>query len=181
MKTRAIFKVGDIVKIINPEIILRVGYPLDKRSVKSTVFTSQQKEEIKILLNKFGFFNSPFPENDSSKLFDFSYFFDIYDQVEDVLAYFTLRKLGFGGKERTLHTKVYPDLKDKIGFVSDKKVVRTGVYKHGHTYCEGDYDPPYLSNMQSHVVLYLGNIVVPEDYLNYNCNLVIEDKNVEKV
>lgn len=178
---KQVFKVGDRVKIINPEIILRVGYPLDKKAVKTTVFKADQKNEIRNLINKFGFYSSAFPGSDRAKLFDFSYFDDIFDQIEDVLAYFTLRKLGFGGRERTLHTVIYPELKDQIGFISDKNVVKTGTYEYGRAYSEIDYDPPYLSNVKSHVILYLGNIIIPEKYLSYNCALAIEDKNVERV
>lgn len=89
------------------------------------------------------------------------------------MAYWILKKNGFGGKERSIHTKNRPELKDKILRVLDKKVVKTGIYNYGWGYGD-DYDPPYLGNEKSHIIL---SICITDGFFE---EFRIEEKNVEK-
>ena len=45
-----VFKIGELVKIINPEVFVRCGYPFDKKYAKENLITKEETE--KISLNK---------------------------------------------------------------------------------------------------------------------------------
>ena len=86
--------------------------------------------------------------------------------------------MGFGGKTRSIHTKLDPTLKDKNFMVMSKRRVKTGTYSPGH-YDEDGGDSPYLSNEKTHVLLSLTTYSMGE---LINCDAIeIEEKNVVKI
>ncbi len=151
-----IIRVGDRVKIINPAIFIRCGYPWDKQYVKDKIFTEKQKKDLHHLLESFGF---------SANRFDLSSYLNsgekftterneaLYEKLLDELAYAALKKNGFGGKERMLFSKIRPEFLNKTGIVCLKKVVHTGSYIRG-LFCEqeGDYIPAYIENRVVHSI-----------------------------
>lgn len=180
---KTVFKIGDRVRIINPEIFIRCGYSLTKEIAKNTLITKEEKDKIASLvggvldlralgLDSFGYDFG----GSNTKL-------KVFDKILDELAYYKLVQNSFGGNERKIHTEFNPKLKDQICVVDSKKVYRTGIYHNASTYSgwEGGYDytPAYLENVKSHVILDV-YCETPGLEINYY-NLRIEDKNVEKV
>ena len=156
MSKRNIIRKDDRVKIVNPEIVIRCGYPLSKKMVIDTIVTPEQKETARALLRAFGvpppmpLLADPFDPLGIA-LQDTT----VYDKVMDIMAYEILKQRHFGGKERRLFTERKESLKDATGYVIEKKVVQSGTYTAGgREYYGADYDytPPYLSVDKVHVL-----------------------------
>lgn len=157
---KIVYHIGDKVKIINPLFIQRVGYVWDKKYVIKNVITPEQKQALEEFLIKCGFVSG----TSGGGLFSYA-----YEEIMERLAYWVLRKEGFGGKERSIHTKLRETAREKIATIIKKRVVKTGKYTEGRTtgWEEPEYNPPYLSNEKSHVLLTL-------DYY-FDDNLGMED------
>lgn len=185
MSTRKdVIRLYDRVRILNPQVFLRCGYPLTKQMIKDTM-TKEQRDAIHELFKKFDI-NTQVPEDVKSCLvFDYSVLDDkAYQLVLDVMAGVLLRKQGWGGHQRTIYTEHNPRFFNATGTVHGKKVVKTGTYRSGggsYDYYSGgyDYDPPYLDGEETHVILeiytdFLGDY--PGGY-----KLEIEKCHVEKI
>ena len=152
---KTIFRVGDRVKIINPEFFVRVGYPLTKEIAKETLISQKQRELICHLLgenyviDKVGYAD---PKADDIFMTD-SNKYGCYYEILDVLAYHEIAKRNFGGKERKIYTKTLEEFRNKEAVIQKKRTVKTGEYHHGRNWGDGDYDPPYLSDEKSHIIL----------------------------
>jgi hypothetical protein len=159
---KIVFKVGDSVKIINPEIFIRCGYPWSKKYVEENIITPEERQKIANLLGY------EFVELVGDRAWK------SYSIILGALAYNKLRANNFGGRERSIYTENRTELKDKIFKVSGKKTVKTGKYVSGSCY-EDDYEPAYLECEKTHVIL----SVYDDDFI---CSdFQIEEKNVEKV
>ena len=95
-----IIRIGDKVKIINPEIFQRVGYPLTKQEIINK-FTKDEKAIIEEFMNSFGVsYSSGFfclaPARNQ----------DVFDRIADALAYGRIRQQGYGGNERKIFTNM---------------------------------------------------------------------------
>lgn len=156
-----IIRIGDYVKVINPTIFIRCGYPLGLNDMRKEVVDQYGEEIEKLIKNimgerkddklikSLGEFKVP-PTIRESRIF--------YDIVNS-FAYPKLVAKNYGGKERTLHTELCPQIKDTKARVNGIRMVVTGIYNQGHsgyTY-EGDWDgyPSYLSDTKSHKILKL--------------------------
>lgn len=166
-KRKHVYKVGDIVRIKNPEFVLRVGYPWDKEHVKKHVITPEQKRSIEDIFVKFGlattFEGAIVPNN--------TWFETAYDKIIDEMAYWVLKENGFGGSERKLHTVLKEKYHDKLAEVRLKRVVKTGTYQYGSCgsyYYPDDCSPPYLSNEKTHVLLGVAIFSDDEMWTHYN-------------
>lgn len=163
-----VYHIGDLVKIIKPEIFIRCGYPKTKKDFSVTL---EERERIRGLLESLGIENN-----------DFLYY--RYDnglnKICDEISYLRLAKAGFGGNSREIHTTQDFNLLNIVGKVMSKRIVKTGVYDYGFIDYSGDSNPPYLKNEESHVILTL-------DIHNSYSSLIpyimveIEEKNVEKI
>lgn len=181
---------SDKVRIINPDIIERWGYPLTTQMVKDTMITQEHKDSIYAMLSKF---RGGYPQrtliplfgNDGLTVSDYD---ETYEKVLTVMAYDMVRKQGFGGKDRKLYIKQRESLRNKTAQVLQRKVVKTGKYHPGGGYQdyysgEYDYEPAYLENEKTHVLykIYLdwGQDICPE--INDSGGVWIEKTNVEKI
>lgn len=157
-----IIRVGDWVEIINPEFVIRCGYPLtfeDARNyIKKEFITEINEFKIK-LENKF----RPI-KNDVNNKFKIS--LDLNNLIDDKLtnkivnaiAYDYLRYNRFGGNERKLYIKQVEECKGEICLVSRIKIVKTGKYfspSGGYDSYSGEYDyePGGLTNEKTHKLL----------------------------
>lgn len=194
-KDKNLIRIGDKVKVINPDIVDRCGYPLTRQIVKDTMITKEQKDAIITMMRAFsGGTPIPIVEELPQDLFyvqqddvppDVD--FDTYDKILDSFVFQILKDKNFGGRERILHITHRESLRDKAGWVSERKVVKTGTYKGGggsYSYDgDFDYEPPYLDNEETHVLFKFR-----PDY-NYNdvCQDIkfwgawIEKKDLEKI
>lgn len=175
MIKRIVYHVGDIVKIVSPAVVTRVGYPLSKQDALDTA-EKEYNEKIVAFMREVGaaqpddpLFNSP--EYDPC----------LYGDLLNALAGYWLRQKGYGGKERKIYTEINEQLRNTTGWkVTSKRYVKTGTYCRGG-YSGGfdgepDYDPPYLSNEQTHTLLTLE----PPDWRVSLTAVEIEAVNVEK-
>lgn len=164
---------GDRVRVVNPEFFVRCGYPkcLDGES--------------KVVLEKFGgVINGMIWEDASAsvRLRDGH----LLTKVCRELAYARLKASGFGGQERTIHTKRIDDLAGREFVVCGVKFCKTGTYVHGGSCGEygEEYDPPYLDGEKTHKILSLAypakNPPGNGFFMSFEANLSIEAANVEK-
>jgi hypothetical protein len=153
--------------------VKRVGYPWNKEYVKKHIITDEQRKAITELMAKFGLSWSA----DNDVIHDIPVGFDsgfdehCYNNILDEIAYRVLRKNGFGGNERTLHTVLKEKYQDKFAEVRAKRTVKTGTYCHGSCgsyYEPDDYDPPVLLEERTHVLLQVEIFSDEEMWAHYN-------------
>ena len=172
-KKKHIYRVGDVVRIKNPLFVKRVGYPWDKEYVKKHIITDEQRKAITELMAKFGLSWSEETNviNNIPVSWDAGFDEMCYNNILDEIAYRVLRKKGFGGKERTLHTVLKEKYQDKFAEVRAKRVIKTGTYCHGSCgsyYEPDDYDPPFLLKEKTHVLLQVEIFSDEEMWAHYN-------------
>lgn len=153
----SVIREGDNIKIIIPEYVERVGYPLTKKIIVESMTREQKLALYKSVAEIFGLehysgdlslvFLNPKNEDDNRLLYA------VADKI--------LEQKRWGGRERKIHTKVDESYKDQVYTVLKKKVVKTGTYNrgsNGYDYWSGhyDYEPPYLSNEKTHVLYGIG-------------------------
>lgn len=106
MSKRNIIRKDDRVTIVNPEVVIRCGYPLSKKIVIDTIITPEQKEAVYALLRAFGIVPpAPILTDPTDPLGIIPQNTATYDKIMDALAYDVLVKRQFGGKERKLFTE----------------------------------------------------------------------------
>jgi len=188
MKDKNRIKIGDYVRIDNPEMFVRCGYPLSledvRKEIKDKHFIDIEKFIISIVHGK-------------EKVEDFNLTNILFDKdaylnkakssqaIINILAYEILRQRNFGGRERKIHTKTVEENRGKIFQVTGTKMCVTGNYVAGsgsQNYYSGEYDyePPYLENQKSHRILlvYIPNRIIPYGFTDDN---TIEECHVTKV
>jgi hypothetical protein len=158
-------KIGDYVRIDNPEMFVRCGYPLGiedmRKEIKDNHLSDIEKFIISIVCDK----------DDRAKEFysdgikcliqtDKADCSDSANAIIDILAYRMLRHRNFGGRERAIHTKTIEAHKWKICQVTGTKMCVTGNYVAGSKCYDNwnggyEYEPPYLLNQKSHRLLAL--------------------------
>lgn len=162
-KRKNIIRVGDRVKILVPDVVVRVGYPLTKADMMEKQ-TPEQLKAIQDMFRAFGIVMHPDMFTDyksiSNREDDRA-----YGHVRRIMASLQLRREGWGGRERRIHTHTLPMLRGCLATVDAKRVVKTGDYHpgwSGQDYWTGEYDcePAYLSNEKTHVLykLYVDGI-----------------------
>lgn len=163
-KKDKVFRCGDLVRIINPKIFVRCGYPLSKEDIKRDYIKEDQKDLIKNLISSFSFGLSQDKDRET------------YDKILDILAYRILEKEGFGGNKRDIITRTDESKLNKVYKVFRKRFVKTGVRTcWGLNYHSEGYEAPYLSNEKTRIILGLGHI---DDYY---FDFEIEACNLEKI
>jgi len=150
---KTVYHVDDLVEIVNPAVVVRVGYPLTKQDALDAV-EKEYAEAVQAFMITVGaaerndpHFNSP------------DYDPRFYGDLLNILAGRWLRLKNYGGKERKIYTEVDESIQCTPWRVLSKRVVKTGLYNRGG-YSGGydgepDYDPPYLENERTHVLLAL--------------------------
>lgn len=158
-KKSQVFHIGDIIKIKNPEFFVRCGYPLSKEDIRREFLADKKKlTAFREFLRSIGLISSV----GDNELF-FMVESDQYSDILDRICFNLLKKQKFGGNERSIKTISIPELKNKEFKVGAKKIVQTGNRVNGSSRCglwdvDYEYDPPYLSNQKSHVILTLDSI-----------------------
>lgn len=159
---KSLIRVGDRVKITNPEIFQRVGYPNTKEDIIRNEIKKEDIPYIEQFMNHFGLaivhIKNIFHKPDE----------DIFDRIVDAIAYGILRKKGYGGNARQIYTKYQEIYKNKEFVVTGRRVVNTGTYVHGgfeHDYdgCP-EYTPAYLSHQKSHIIYKLEPLTLDFSY-----------------
>lgn len=187
-KRKDVIRDGDIVKITTPNVFIRCGYPLTKKMIMER-FTKEQKEAVVQMLLAFGLKRPP----EHALAYELSWKMDstladkAFDDVIYLMSGVLLKREGWGGRERMIHYEYKPEYQDVICEVRGKKVVKTGTYAPGgrsydYDYYSGydDYDPPYLRNEQTHVILKVYAVENLNNENSYGREIEIEKVWVEK-
>lgn len=171
--TKLVYHIGDTVQIVEPQIVLRVGYPL---TLLDGMVIAEEKWSAKV----YEFIKSLGTVELSSNWELDGYDSRLYADVINALGSYHLRTVRFGGRERSIHTQTAEELRNTSDWnVISKRRVKTGTYCVGGRSSDDwgdDYDPPYLSNEQTHVLLLLQNDRVIFDF---NDRVEIECCNVQ--
>jgi hypothetical protein len=157
-KRKDIIRVGDRVKIVVPEVVVRVGYPLTKAEMMKRQ-TPEQLQAIRDMMRAFNTVVLPETQSDllgavteNSAKVD-----KLYEKIRYAMAGRMLEQEGFGGKQRRIHTYTLTDIKGKLATVNAKRVVKTGDYYGAYSSYDAwngdyDYEPGGLSNEKTHVL-----------------------------
>lgn len=154
MKKKLIYRAEDVVRIVNPLFVTRVGYPWDKEYVKKNVITDDQRKALTEMLEKFHLRPSYFGFEGKG------YFDNAFEKILDEMAYWVMKTQGFGGRERTIHTELREDCRGKLAKIISKRVVKTGEYFPSISYYDDynggtEYEPGGLRKEKTHVLLNL--------------------------
>lgn len=128
-------KVGNIVRIINPEVLIRVGYP-------ETRISASEKLDQQIFLDHGKQFNDLMRET-----FSFLDYKELSTIQEAVSSAYMRKVLKFGGDNKEVYTNYDPELLDKYAQIVDRKVKYSGT----HTKRSGTRKRNYLTNPVAHV------------------------------
>lgn len=148
---RTVYHVDDLVRIINPQVVKRVGYPLTKEQAVDAA-EKEYNEKIYAFMRDISVSPNEFTVHDADPR--------LYGDLVDAVSSYWLRLNGYGGKERKIYTETDERIRNTSGWrVLSKRIVKTGTYSNGGYFggslwdMEPDYVPPHLSNEQSHVLL----------------------------
>ena len=151
------FKKGDKVRIINPQIFIRCGYPETIESAGEKMekwFKEKYGKSLEShLLEFFPFLSDPLISEYKIILEESSFDFDKIK--ESFYRAYLKNELNFGGRERRVYTKYEPQLEGKIcKIISEKPMIKkSGNYVHssGGRGPDDDYEPAYLRDVKTHV------------------------------
>lgn len=144
MKKRdeTIIRIGDRVKITNPAIFVRCGYPMTMDDALRNHMTKSDIDKIDDLLRGVGITNSEsyyfLSPSKPSRLYEAT-----FDKIARALAYGIVGTKQFGGNNREIHTELIPSFKDLECVVTGKRIVKTGIRKY-------DSDDDWESGYHSH-------------------------------
>jgi hypothetical protein len=181
MSKRNIIRVGDFAEITNPEVFVRCGYPLTTDSIIRNHMTEDDARRVDRFLNEMGVGISVDFLAGRGKEYD-----AVFDKIISAIARYKMSELGWGGNERTIHTRRDESLLDKkFKFkVVGKRVVQTGKRIPGwYSSYDQEGESPSFKSTGSHVILKLRSY-----YLNDMWNVwsndelfEIEAKNTKKL
>lgn len=176
-KRKDVIHIGDKVRIINPEMVVRVGYDF---TFEKAIPVVEEKYSPQILqfMESIGFNQGMF----SARLKDKKLFRDIVNSI----AYAVVGESFRCGNERKIYTEKQPYLTDMEFKVHHKYVVRTGQYypsSGGYDSFSGEYDYECggLSKPKNHIIL---NLTTDDEIRAYDVPkyyMAIESCNVEKL
>jgi hypothetical protein len=164
-----IIRKWDTVKIANPELFLRCGYPMSKDHAMWHIDKKYKENILKFItdLNITG-------RSEKINIEDILYDNEIsktYEEICKALAYHLLRVRKFGGADRSVYTKKDETHKDRIGRVIGIKYVKSGIYVKDKNGPDG-YEPAYLTNQRTHKIL---TVSIGFEFIE------IEDRHVDKI
>ena len=139
-----IIRIGDIVKIIIPKFVDRVGYPKCPNDYKVSI-EAKHGTAIRALAR----FIAPNLHEGNG------FYMRTINRIIREYCYLAWREDDCGGRERTIHWYEELQYKDTHCIVTKLQNKTTGVYTPGgghynQTSGEDDYDPPCLENAQVH-------------------------------
>lgn len=139
-------RVGDKVRIVEPIVVLRVGYPLGVEDGLKFVRETMGKQ-----------IDALFDAGTRTKM-DLVHFhlsapqIDIYtrEKIERALGYRWLYQQNFGGNTRSLHLKLVEELRGREAFVTALNTRITGTRCPGYMDQTGESEGPFLSDQKYH-------------------------------
>ena len=185
-----IIRIGDTVKIINPEIISRIDYPMSFEDARKEVKELYHNEIIE-LLNK-TVYKQTLKTSSKFKLLlaDISvkgWSGDVtYEKIVSTLSWIHIRCKGFGGKEKKIYSEIRQELIGITAKVRNIMIRKTGIYfapSGGYNSYDGEYEsePGGLDNEKTHKILELDYWINEIVAIGSNYYIQIEACNVEKI
>jgi hypothetical protein len=164
-------RIGDRVRVVNPEFFVRCGYPMVFQYEAKRV-VRDRRESIESFLRSHDI--EPY-RLDSLGLHP------AVTKIAKVLAYELCKAKKWGGRERKIYTHRFDLYAGQDFSVASVRFVKTGEYISGEcygTYGGYEYEPAYLSNEKTHRILKLNifDLIPGQDWHN---PLEIESANVE--
>lgn len=164
-----VYRPDDRVTIVEPLVVTRVGYPMgfhDTRAALEAAHGVQVDDALRAVVK------------DSQEVGWPDHLVDVWPtlraEVLNAMTKADLRRKGYGGRERTVHTKPDERLRGKEARVTGKRTVRTGTYRPGyHDHWSGESEPPYLADVRSHVILEVEVYTEPSQEV-FSCPEVVE-------
>ncbi len=162
-------RVGDTVKIINPEIVIRCGYPksmLDAENELESELLEQYGMSVdEYIVNRFG------PRVKIGSL--------SFQEIRKGLIFSRLENtMRYGGDERIIIRQTRPQLLNMIATITKRKITYTGERRM-------DYWGTYLSDRTAHVLFQLYPTIETVENLNlmeYDyAPIWVEKMNLEKI
>lgn len=154
-----VYHIGDKVRIVEPQLFLRVGYPLSL-AVAMEHIRKHHSMHVAMLMDKI---RGAKPTSGEEPFAAADWLMGqplppAHDGLVRAAAYAWMKAQSFGGKERRIHTEINEALRGRKALVKAKRVVKTGDYSSGSYVVDydGGYsggEPPSLSNEKSHVLL----------------------------
>lgn len=143
-------KVGSHVRIINPQIFIRCGYPM---CISETIKTIDPKIVIAAMVS-----TGAGTYDEISTLIKRHPHHHIHRAYKKIISGLALAKMmanSYGGSERKIYTEERPEFKDKIVIVESKRRVVTGSRWPGcgPGYYGDEAEGPTLENQKHHVIL----------------------------
>ena len=136
----------DRVRVANPEFFVRVGYPMTLAGEEQRV-REDRRAAIESFLAAEGVSTYQLPSLGCHKA---------VAQVARILAYWSCKQKGWGGRERRIYTHRIESLAGAEFDVQGVRFVKTGTYEPASTrgsYDGYDYEPAYLSNEKTHRIV----------------------------
>jgi len=161
-----IIRVGDKVKIINPLVFVRCGYPLCKDDIRPNIIKNYGSI-IRDLVYSVSRGDKFMMSDDKGKYPDETFIqiksnkneLSVNYKIIEELTFIQLNSKNYGGTERSIHTELKEKYRGKLFSVIGIKYFKTGNYVNGYggySYDgEYDYSPPYLENGKTHKILLL--------------------------
>jgi hypothetical protein len=149
---RVVFHEGDRFVINTPKVVVRVGYPLCIDDVKRELDNAPLDNRIKLFLSEFGLYSPMEDGADYRLLYGNTTEDTVVNEIKTALARRLLAMRGWGGNTRSIFEIEIPKLAGTEHYVYKKRVVRTGV-RVGPSGSYEDYEPGYLSDMKTHILL----------------------------
>lgn len=135
-------RAGQVVRIVRPDFFVRCGYPMDWATETARV-KKERGAAIREFLKAEGIKPAYFPYADTPA----------FEKIAKALAHELCKQAGWGGKERTIHTKAFPDLAGEQSVIESVRFVKTGTYATSSANYDGEYDQPYLMDEKTHRIL----------------------------
>lgn len=137
-----VYRQGDLVRIVRPLVVTRVGYPFDLKAEAARIGDVHYAAICALL-------DEVLPELAPTHL-DPNW--HAYTALTHKIAYIVGARRGMGGKERRIYTDNRPDILDHQWCVESKRTTMTGTYySPGGSY--DDYEPGGLSGASCHLLL----------------------------
>jgi hypothetical protein len=115
--------VNDTVQIVTPEFFVRCGFPLDEKD-EATHIRQNYGPKLLQFIQTLGIETSTGKRLKVEDIIKSKIFYEVCDSI----AWGICNMEDFGGKEKTIYTKSFPELENRIFQVIDVKHVTTGVF-----------------------------------------------------
>lgn len=126
--------VGNIVRIVNPEVFVRAGY-------EETLESATQKMNQEV-------YNATGQDAHAVLKSTFPFLFSCEKLVEELGMQYNRNVLKFGGNKRTIHTEHVPELQFKFAKILERILKHSGTYE-----ASGGWDEPaYIKDRKCHVM-----------------------------